>query len=61
MRIRNMGLFTTYLAYRHGKKKAERRAARRESHDDEDQYVVCDFCGFEFRFHADDEDQTCPQ
>jgi hypothetical protein len=56
-----MGLFTTYLAYRHGKNKAERRAARRASLDDEDQYVVCDFCGFELRFHADDDDQTCPQ
>lgn len=56
-----MGLFTTYLAYRHGKKKAERKAARRESHDDADQYIVCDYCGFEMRFHADDDSMTCPE
>ena len=61
MRIRNMGLFMTYLAYRHGKKKAERKAARRESHDDADQYIVCDYCGFELRFHADDDSITCPE
>ena len=61
MRYNGMGLFTTYLAYRHGKNKAERRAARRTSQDDSDQYNVCDYCGFELRFHADDGDQTCPQ
>ena len=60
MRIRIMGLFMTYLAYRHGKKKAERKAARQAQYEEIDQFEVCDLCGFELRFHADDEDQTCP-
>jgi hypothetical protein len=52
-----MGLFSSYLAYRYGKRRAAKRA-RAESFDD---YEVCDLCGFERRFHADDDDETCPE
>ena len=51
-----MGLFTAYLAYRYGKRRAAKRA-RDESFDDE--YEICDNCGFERRFHADDEEASC--
>lgn len=53
-----MGLFSTYFAYRYGKKRAERRAARERLEDD---FEVCDLCGFERRFHADDDSESCPE
>ena len=61
MRIRIMGLFMTYLAYRHGKKKAERKAARNQQWEHFDDFDTCDSCGFEMRFHADDDSMTCPE
>jgi hypothetical protein len=42
-----MGLFTFYLGYRHGKKKAARRRAREEwaTQDWSDEDPECDTCG----------------
>ena len=48
-----VGLFGAYLAYRYGKRRAARRAEKLNSSIDE--FEVCDLCGFERRFHADDE------
>ncbi|MFM8563891.1 MAG: hypothetical protein ACKOCE_08435 [Acidimicrobiia bacterium] len=61
-----MGLFSVYLAYRHGKKKAERRARRddraaadeRDHFDDEDD--ECDECGHPLSKHSDDDPPLCP-
>ena len=61
-----MGLFGAYLAYRHGRKKAERRAQRElddlrdemESADDDD--AVCDNCGYGLSKHSDDDPPLCP-
>ena len=54
-----MGLFGAYLAYRYGKHRAARRAEQVGSSIDE--FEVCDLCGFERRFHADDEIESCPE
>jgi len=53
-----VGLFTAYLAYRYGKRRAARRA---EEGSYVDEHEVCDLCGFERRFHADDETESCPE
>jgi rubrerythrin len=63
-----MGLFGAYLAYRHGKKKAERRAEMEEIREerrrrragipaDDD---ICDDCGYPFSKHSDDDPPLCP-
>jgi hypothetical protein len=52
-----MGLFLGYLAYRHGKKKGERRARAAERFDD-DSELECDECGYVESQH--DEDGRCP-
>ncbi len=56
-----MGLVGAYLWYRHGKKKAERRA-RREFADLEDELDntddVCQNCGYTATQHSDEGD--CP-
>lgn len=66
-----MGLFGAYLAYRHGKRKAERRAEmeaireerrrRRDAafEDDEDD-PTCDDCGYALSKHSDDDPPLCP-
>lgn len=54
-----MGLFSAYLAYRYGKRRAARRADQMDPSFDE--FEVCDLCGFERRFHADDEIESCPE
>ena len=53
-----VGLFTAYLAYRYGKRRAARRAEEASYGYDRE---VCDLCGFERRFHADDEVESCPE
>ena len=58
-----MGLFGAYLAYRHGRKKAERRARReiddlRDEIDDGD--LICDECGHRLEQHSDDDPPLCP-
>ena len=70
-----MGLFGAYLAYRHGKKKAERRAemeairderrrrqeaAFDEDDDDDDDDPTCDDCGYALSKHSDDDPPLCP-
>lgn len=57
-----MGLFGAYLAYRHGKKKAERRAQRErdEARFDADDDIVCDNCGHRLSQHSDDDPPMCP-
>lgn len=63
-----MGLFGAYLAYRHGKKKAERRAEMEDIREerrrrragipaDDD---ICDECGYAFAKHSDDDPPLCP-
>ena len=58
-----MGLFTAFIAYRHGRKKAERRA-RRELDDLRDELdgseSVCDECGYRLEQHSDDDPPLCP-
>lgn len=43
-----MGLFSSYLWYRHGQKKAERRRALEDHADDS----VCNNCGHTRRQHS---------
>ncbi|CAB4608325.1 unannotated protein [freshwater metagenome] len=52
-----MGLFVGYLAYRHGKKKAERRAHRNAEWETETD-LECDFCGYVESQH--DDEGRCP-
>ena len=62
-----MGLFSFYLGYRHGKKKAARRRARQEwwedlqsgpDVDDSEDDPECDSCGHPESRH--DDDGNCP-
>lgn len=66
-----MGLFGAYLAYRHGKRKAERRAEmeaireeRRRRRDaafeDDEVDPTCDDCGYALSKHSDDDPPLCP-
>jgi len=63
-----MGLFGAYLAYRHGKKKAERRAEREEIREERRRRRagipaaddICDDCGYAFAKHSDDDPPLCP-
>ena len=50
-----MGLFTGYLAYRHGKKKAERKARARDEWNSDDE---CENCGYLASQHS--EEGQCP-
>lgn len=64
-----MGLLGAYLAYRHGKKKAERQAElddireerrrRRTGRPASDD--VCRECGYAFAKHSDDDPPRCPR
>ncbi len=61
----HMGLFTFYLGYRHGKKKAARRRAREEwatqdwsTEDWSDDDPECESCGYLASQH--DDEGTCP-
>ena len=58
-----VGLFSFYLGYRHGKKKAARRRARQEWWDDlnsvpDEDDPECDNCGHPESRH--DDDGNCP-
>ena len=58
-----MGLLSTYLAYRHGRKKAERRARRAEEpmyDEPAGDQLVCDNCGHRLEQHSDDDPPLCP-
>jgi len=58
-----MGLFTGYLLYRHGKKKAMRKAARKarlEAYEIEEIMTPCDHCGLPEFAHSPDERKLCP-
>lgn len=52
-----MGLFTSYVIYKYGKKKANQERDELEAYLSD----VCDRCGHERRYHADDRNQTCPK
>ena len=49
-----MGLFGAYLWYRHGKKKATRRARRELDEFVEEANEVCDNCGYTAAQHSDE-------
>lgn len=58
-----MGLFGAYLAYRHGRKKAERRAATDSARDERlrrKNDPVCESCGYRASQHSDDGLERCP-
>ncbi|MTA28164.1 MAG: hypothetical protein F2562_04835 [Actinobacteria bacterium] len=63
-----MGLFGAYLAYRHGKKKAERRAEMEDIREERRRRRagipaaddICDDCGHAFVKHSDDDPPLCP-
>jgi len=58
-----MGLFGTYLAYRHGKKKAERRATMASSREERllrKSDPTCELCGYRRSKHSDDGQDLCP-
>ena len=59
-RKEHMGLFTFYLGYRHGKKKAARRRAREEwaAQEWSDDDPECESCGYLASQH--DDEGTCP-
>jgi hypothetical protein len=51
-----MGIFTTYIAYKIGKSRAERKMAQLE----EDISEMCVTCGYERRHHIDNDNEDCP-
>lgn len=56
-----MGLLTTYLAVRYGRKQARRRTEALTGIDIEaDLDDICDNCGFELFRHAPDAQRSCP-
>lgn len=58
-----MGLFGAYLSYRHGKKKAERKAAVNSARDERIRRrtdPVCQSCGYRLSQHSDDGQNLCP-
>ena len=58
-----MGLFGAYLSYRHGVKKAERKAALESARDERIRRrtdPVCQSCGYRLSKHSDDGQNLCP-
>jgi hypothetical protein len=58
-----MGLFGAYVAYRHGKKKAERRATMQSAREERllrKSDPTCDLCGYRRSKHSDDGQNLCP-
>jgi hypothetical protein len=58
-----MGLFGAYLAYRHGKKKAERRATMASAREERllrKSDPTCELCGYRRSKHSDDGQDLCP-
>lgn len=51
-----MGLLSTYLIYKAGKRRAERDCDAAEEYWSD----VCEHCGYERRQHADDANESCP-
>ena len=59
-----MGLFGSYLSYRHGKKKTERKAALESARDERIRRrtdPVCQSCGYRLSKHSDDGQNLCPR
>jgi len=59
-----MGIFTTYLAYRAGRRRAERKAHHAEVEscfDEVDPDEICDSCGHRLAQHSDDDPPLCPR
>ncbi len=59
-----MGLFGAYLSYRHGMKKAERKAALESARDERIRRrtdPVCQSCGYRLSKHSDDGQNLCPR
>ena len=59
-----MGLVGAYLSYRHGKKKAERKAALESARDERIRRrtdPVCQSCGYRLSKHSDDGQNLCPR
>jgi hypothetical protein len=60
----DMGLFGAYLAYRHGKKKAERRSDMQSAREERllrKSDPTCGACGFRRSKHSDDGQNLCPK
>ncbi len=58
-----MGLFGAYLAYRHGRKKAERRADMQSAREElllRKSDPTCESCGYRLSKHSDDGQNLCP-
>ena len=58
-----MGLFGAYLAYRHGRKKAERRADMQTAREERllrKSDPTCKSCGYRSGKHSDDGQNICP-
>ena len=55
-----MGLFTGYLLYRHGKKKAERKAELERLELEAEIMAPCEHCGLPEFAHSPDERRLCP-
>ena len=58
-----MGLFGAYVAYRHGKKKAERRADMQSAREERllrKSDPTCELCGYRRSKHSDDGQNLCP-
>ena len=51
-----MGIFATYIAYKYGKSRAERRLTPPQ----EDLSEVCTNCGYERVHHIDNDNEDCP-
>lgn len=56
-----MGLFTSYLIYRSGKKRAERRMQRELDELHDEIMTPCEHCGYPEFAHSPDERKLCPQ
>lgn len=55
-----MGLFTGYLLYRAGRRRAEREYEAMQLESAEDLDLVCDNCGIELGYHVNDARRSCP-
>ena len=58
-----VGLFGTYLSYRHGVKKAERKAAMQSAREERllrKSDPTCESCGYRRSKHSDEGQNLCP-
>lgn len=56
-----MGLFTSYLIYRSGKKRAARQIENELADLEDELGSICDHCGYTLAQHSQDGQYLCPR